>query len=187
MRKNYVNSVIKSDESYEEPTITDLSLLGASNKDDRKLMIYELNNGFNTGDALYYDYTSGHYRRAIAVNTILSEVVGVVGKVIDKDNFELVLKGDIETNKFDLIPDDSPLYLSPLITGKLIPNEPNNISKVIAIKKKYGLIKVDIQRGYSLIDEKIDSTTYSDARFYTTQEIKEITNQIISDIYDIEY
>ena len=56
----------------------------------------------------------------------------------------------------------------------------NNISKIIAVKIQNG-IKVDIQRGYHLIQS--EEPIYDDIRYYTEQEIQDIINTIKSDIY----
>ena len=177
MIEQHDNSVIFRD--VDEDNILDFTHIGSDNTEFQTIELYELSNGFIVGDAIYYDIHNKHYRRALANNSIMSEVIGVVSKIIDKDNFELTLKGNIITDRYSDIDNGKPLYLSPVITGKLIEIEPSNVSKIIAIKIQGG-IKVDIQRGYHLQQNELN---YSDVRYYTKEEIEDIINTIFKDIY----
>ena len=179
MIKSRNNSSIFRD-VFDEDQNTDLTYIGIVGSNFEKINLEESNHGFILGDAIYYDINTNHYYRALAVNTVMSEVIGVVSKVIDNDNFELTLKGNIILDRYNTIQNDKPLYLSPIITGKLTEIEPNNISKIIAVKIQNG-IKVDIQRGYHLIQS--EEPIYDDIRYYTEQEIQDIINTIKSDIY----
>lgn len=151
MIEQHNNSVIYRD--VDEENILDFSHIG-SNINSNEIVLKEPDHYFILGDAIFYDIKTNHYRRALANNTIMSEVIGVVSKIIDKDTFQLTLKGNIILDRYSNITTGSILYLSPIITGKLIPDEPDNVSKIIAIKTENG-IKVDIQRGYHLKANKL--------------------------------
>ena len=190
MIEQHNNSVIYRD--VDEERILDFSHIG-SNVNANEIVLTEPNHYFILGDAIFYDIYSNHYRRALANNSIMSEVIGVVSEIIDINTFKLTLKGNIILDRYSNIQEGSFLYLSPLITGKLIPDEPENVSKIIAVKIQNG-IKVDIQRGYHLkADQLINNSSnvpqyeeyvdYSDLRYYTDQELQDIIVRITNDIY----
>ena len=210
MIEQHNNSVIYRD--VDEERILDFSHIG-SNVNANEIVLTEPNHYFILGDAIFYDIYSNHYRRALANNSIMSEVIGVVSEIIDINTFKLTLKGNIILDRYSNIQEGSFLYLSPLITGKLIPDEPENVSKIIAVKIQDG-IKVDIQRGYHLKadtknieyfitkddkyivtdDDRILSVSdnlfqyneyveYDDLRYYTQQELQDIIVRITNDIY----
>ena len=162
------NSVIYRD--VDEEKIVDFSHIGSSVQYE-KITLYEENHYFEVGDAIYYDMHTNHYRRALAINTIMSEVIGVVSKIINKNEFQLCMKGNIFTSRYDSIPNGSYLYLSNMITGKLIQNEPEDISKIIGIKIKNGQINIDIQRGFHLTDNEGYKEKY---RSFLTKELYKI-------------
>lgn len=172
------NSVIFRDVEMDD--VLDFTHLSSTEEDFKIIELEELSHGFIIGDAIYYDINTKHYRRALAINVIMSEVIGVVSRIIDKDHFELTLKGNIETDRYDSYDNQDYLYLSDIITGKLVNLEPRNISKIIAIKIEHG-IKVDIQRGYHLL--QTDEETFTDVRYYTEQEINDIINTVMTEIY----
>ena len=178
MINNRNNSVIFRDVELDE--VLDFTHLSSTEEDFKTIELEEFSHGFFVGDAIYYDMNTKHYRRALAVNVIMSEVIGVVSKIIDKDNFELTLKGNIETTRYNNYNNKDYLYLSDVITGKLVNIEPRNVSKIIAIKIENG-IKVDIQRGYHLL--QTEEETFTDVRYYTEQEINDIINTVITEIY----
>jgi len=150
MIEQHNNSVIFRD--VYENKILDFSHI-ASDAKANIINLYEKNHFFEVGDAIYYDIYTHHYRRALAINSIMSEVIGVVSKIINLNEFQLTLRGDIILNRYDSISIGSPLYLSDIITGKLISNEPNKVSKIIGIKTDNG-IRVNIQRGFHLTDNE---------------------------------
>jgi len=174
MIEQHNNSTIYRDVDEE---YTDLSFLGGS--ENPIIKITEQDNGFLVGDALYYDFKTNHYRRALAFNQIMSEVIGVVSKIFDKDTFELTLKGSIILDRYDDVTDGDLLYLSSNVSGKLVKDEPYNISKIIAVKEPKGIF-VDIQRGFYLNKENTDNLNF---RYYTEQEIQDLVTRIKNDIY----
>lgn len=179
MIKHHDNSVIYR-EFYDEDNIHDFDYLGVNGVENKIIELTELDNGFIVGDAIYYDIKNNHYRKALSNNTIMSEVIGVVSKIISKDTFELTMKGSIILDRYNNIQNDTLLYLSPVITGKLTPLEPEYVSKIIAIKTGTG-IYVDIQRGYNI--KAIPDQQYDGLRYYTEQEIQDIITQVETDIY----
>jgi hypothetical protein len=210
MIEQHNNSVIFRD-VIDDNHIIDFSYIGMHGTEEQNISITEFDNGFLLGDAIYYDYKTNHYRRALAMNQIMSEVIGVVSKIIDKDTFELTLKGSIILDRYNNIPINTPLYLSQNISGKLIQDEPSIISKIIGVTTVNG-IYVDIQRGYFVgfgpevyfasaepylfisNDNKLfktatnmqDNTNFEpqdQLRYYTSQEIQDIITRIKNDIY----
>lgn len=178
MIKQHNNSVIFKYVEDDLTNIIDFSYMIDTR--DKIITLTEINNGFLLGDAIYYDYTTHHYRRALAVNQIMSEVIGVVSKIIDKDTFELTLEGSIILSRYNAIPEGTPLYLSENISGKLVQDEPDFIIKIIGKTTSNGL-QVDIQRGYYA--EDTDTAITEDLRYYTSQEIQDIITKIKNDIY----
>ena len=210
MIEQHNNSVIFRD-VQDDNNLIDFSYIGMHGTEEQIVTLIELDNGFLLGDAIYYDYKTNHYRRALAMNQIVSEVIGVVSKLIDKDTFELTLKGSIILDRYSNIPENTPLYLSQNISGKLVQDEPTNVSKIIAITINNG-IYVNIQRGYFVgfgpqvffasaepylfvsNDNKLfqtatnlqDNTDYEPKdklRYYTSQEIQDLITRIKNDIY----
>ena len=210
MIEQHNNSVIFRD-VQDDNNLIDFSYIGMHGTEEQIITLTELDNGFLLGDAIYYDYKTNHYRRALAMNQIMSEVIGVVSKLIDKDTFELTLKGSIILDRYNKIPENTPLYLSQNISGKLVQDEPTNVSKIIAVTISNG-IYVNIQRGYFVgfssavffasaesymlvsSDNKLfqtvnnvkDNTNYEvidTLRYYTSQEIQDLITRIKNDIY----
>lgn len=145
------------------------------------IILTENSHYFSIGDAIYYDFNTNHYRKGLAVNQIMSEIIGVVSKIIDKDTFELTTKGSIILDRYDNIENNSVLYLSSNISGRLVPNEPDKISKIIGIKINNG-IRIDIQRGYHLIESNQETNDF-ELRYYTQQELQNIVTRVMTDIY----
>lgn len=206
MIEGHNNSTIFRSVLAENANVIDFSYIGMYGTEEQIITLEEPNNGFLLGDAIYYDYKTSHYRRALATNQVTSEVLGVVSKVIDKDNFELTLKGSIILDRYKSIPIDSILYLSQNVSGKLVQDEPLHISKIIGTVTRDGIF-VDIQRGFfvSFVGPEVQTQdgyifrakdrnfhTYGDntsdylpekLRYYTNQEIQDIITRIKNDIY----
>ena len=177
MIEQHDNSVIYRD--VFEDNVEDFTFMGVNNPKKHTTEIIQPFHGFVVGDAVYYDIRTKNYKLALANNSIMSEVFGVVSKLIDKDTCEVVLKGNIKTDRYNYIPKGTILYLSSTVAGRLIDTEPYQISKIIGVKSKDG-IEVDIQRGYNLHPKNVE---YETPRFYTEQEIQDIINTIMRDIY----
>lgn len=177
MIEQHNNSTIYRD--VFEDQVEDFTFLGTKNLNKYTIQVSQPFHGFTLGDAVYYDIRTRNYKTALANNTIMQEVIGLVSNIIDNDTFEIITKGELETERYNYIPNGSILYLSPVITGRLIDTEPMKVSKIIGIKTKNG-IEIDIQRGYDLHPEHKD---FKKARRYTEQEIQDIINIIKRDIY----
>lgn len=150
----------------------DLSSIGSINHEDKSITINQEKHYFNVGEVLYYDVTINKFSRAVAVNNIESEACGIVSEVIDNDNFVIIAKGLLETDKYNFSV-GSKLYLSDVTPGKLVSIEPQSIIKQIAIQAANGII-IDIQRGW-----KITNTSSSEElEPYTKEELDEIIKNV---------
>ena len=89
----------------------DLSSIGSINHEDKSITINQEEHYFKVGEVLYYDVTTNKFSRAVAVNNIESEACGIVSEIIDKDNFVIIAKGLLETDKYNFSV-GSKLYLS---------------------------------------------------------------------------
>ena len=107
-----------------EDEYINFSALGAYGSDD-KIRLSEHMNGFKIGDAIYYDFKTKHYKKAL-----------------------------IQTDRYDNIENGTTFYLSDVIPGRLTEIEPSNISKIIGNKTTNG-IYINIQRGYHLSEKEI--------------------------------
>lgn len=183
MKKSMNNSVIYRNPVQDENLI-DFTQFGTTEISQKTMILTEPMHYFSVGDAIYYDFKNDHFKRGLAINNIMSEIFGVVSKIIDNNTFEITLDGSITTDRYDNIKDGSMLYLSPIVPGKLIDTEPNIISKIIGIKIKEG-INVNIQRGIYLerLNASQEEAEEVELRYYTEQEIQDLIDQIIKDIY----
>lgn len=158
--------------NVEDPRIFDLSLLGTVNYVNNAVSITQKDHFFQIGDVLFYNVQESCFLKAYAVNDIQSEVCGVVSRIFDKDNFEILPEGLIETSRytFDI---GTILYLSEVTPGKLISIPPSNIVKQIATQTSNGII-VNIKRGYHAGNPK-DAEGLEP---YTQEELDEIIKNI---------
>ena len=151
----------------------DLSYFGILSREKKTIEINQKNHFFQVGDALYYNINEHKFDKAIAKNTIESEVCGVVTQVIDIDNFVIITGGKIQTNRYSF-PEGTPLYLSDINSGKLVSIEPAYTVKQIAIQLLDGIM-VDIQRGFRT---PITYTSSDSLETYTKIELDEIIKNI---------
>lgn len=150
----------------------DLSILGTIIHENKTIEINQQNHYFQVGDVLYYNVKTQMFAKAIAVNNIESEVCGVVSKIIDKDNFIILSKGEIETDRYTFNI-DTPLYLSNVNPGKLVSIEPQDVIKQIATQTINGIM-IDIQRGYRTLNQSF----FGELESYTQEELDEIIKNI---------
>lgn len=150
----------------------DLSILGTIIHENKTIEINQQNHYFQVGDVLYYNVKTQMFAKAIAVNNIESEACGVVSKIIDKDNFIILSKGEIETDRYTFNI-DTPLYLSSANPGKLVSIEPQDVIKQIATQTINGIM-IDIQRGYRTLNPSFIEELES----YTQEELDEIIKNI---------
>jgi hypothetical protein len=89
--------------------------------------VNQADHGFVVGDVLLVASTD-IYVKAIATSANLAEVVGVVSRVIDANNFELTLSGEV-TGLTSLIP-GSVYFLSDTTAGRATLTEPTTVGYV---------------------------------------------------------
>ena len=151
----------------------DITFAGTYDKVDTTIQIEQITHGFQVGEALYYDVKDKTFAKALAINSIESEVCGVVSEVIGVNTFRILTEGYLKTDKYSFVL-DTPLYLSESTPGKLTSIAPKGIVKQVATQTSNGII-IDIQRGY-----KISDTTVEDEELepYTQEELDEIIQNI---------
>lgn len=166
---------LKNTNIYKNPEdqhLFDLSDIGTIIHKDRAIKINQEKHYFQVGDVLYYNVKTNLFNKAVAVNNIASEVCGVVSKVIDSNNFVLIAKGKIETDKYTF-DENTPLYLSSSYPGKLTDTSPQNVIKQVGYQLIDGIM-VDIQRGYYMVN----SSQTKELEPYTQEELDEIIKNI---------
>ena len=156
----------------QEQYLFDLSALGSIIYEDRTIKINQQNHYFQVGDILYYNIKTQTFSKALAINNIESEACGAVSEIIDKDNFIILPKGEIKTNRYTFNI-GTPLYLSDVYPGKLVSIEPQYVTKQIATQTINGIM-IDIQQGYRT--PNISSS--EELEPYTQEELDEIIKNI---------
>lgn len=124
--------------------------------------------GFIVGDFIYY-HPFNKYQKASAVDDYDANIVGMVTKVIDVNNFEYQWSGFYKT---DLFTDDNgfsqgmPLYISDTEAGKTTQEQPD-ISKAVGYPVENVGLVISIERGIqynmeaSIGDFKTSANTYN--------------------------
>lgn len=151
----------------------DLSYLGILTHERKTIEINQQAHYFQIGDVLYYDIQNHKFNKAIAKNSMESEVCGVVSEIIDIDNFVMITAGEIKTTRYTFDP-GTILYLSDAHEGKLVSIEPAYTVKQIATQLSDGIM-IDIQRGYRTPNTESGSETLEP---YTKAELDEIIKNI---------
>ena len=153
--------------------IFDLTSIGTVVREDETIEIYQENHFFRVADALYYDIKNHKFDMALAENTIMSEVCGVVSEIIDRNTFRIIVNGHIQTDRysFDV---NTPLYLSDAIGGKLVSIAPGNVIKQVATQVSGGIM-VDIQRGFIY---NPNNSQEEEMEPYTKEELDEIIKNL---------
>lgn len=167
---------MKNSTIYKNPQdqhIFDLSQIGILNHENKTIEINQQNHYFQVTDVLYYDIKNHKFAKALARNTIESEVCGVVSEIIDIDNFVMITAGEIKTTRYTFDP-GTILYLSDAHEGKLVSIEPAYTVKQIATQLSDGIM-IDIQRGYRTPNTESGSETLEP---YTQAELDEIIKNI---------
>ena len=166
---------MKNSTIYKNPQdqhIFDLSQIGILNHENKTIEINQQNHYFQVTDVLYYDIKNHKFAKALARNTIESEVCGVVSEIIDVNNFVIITNGEIKTTRYTFNP-GTILYLSDVNAGKLVSIQPHSVIKQIAIQDTNGII-INIQRGL-----KTTSTSSSEnLEPYTKEELDEIIKNV---------
>jgi len=168
------NSVIFKDPENEH--LIDLTYLGTMLRENTVVQITQNDHFFIPGDVLAYDLQSKKFIRALAVNTMQSEVCGVVSEYVDSNNFILVVKGIVNAPQYKF-PNGSILYLSEVIPGKLMSIQPINTFREIATQISSGIIEVKLKVGLTTgISTQSPQETLEP---YTKEELDEIIANIM--------
>jgi hypothetical protein len=156
-----------------EQMIHDFSFVGAYKTIDKTIEIEQFGHGFQVADVIFYNIKLKKFDKALAINSIESEVCGVVSQVLGSNTFRILTEGFLETDRysFDV---DTPLYLSESTSGKLMSVAPVNIVKQVATQASNGII-IDIQRGYKITD---NDDSDDELELYTREELDEIIANI---------
>lgn len=130
--------------------------------------VLKANHGFEIGDFIFYHPNDG-YKKALAIDSYDSNIVGMVTKVIDDDTFEYMWSGfyatDIFTEDNDIV-QGMPLYISDIEAGKTVQEQPD-ISKTVGYPVENLGIIISIERGIqynqeaSIGDFKTSANTYN--------------------------
>lgn len=164
------NSVIYKNPEKEK--VFDLTGVGTYTKHGESIIsVIQENHMFQKGDAIYYDVNKQEFSKAIAQNTIESEVCGLVTDIKSKDEFTITPKGLIKTDRYDFSP-GTILYLSDAVYGNLVSIEPR-IIKQVGIQVPGGIM-INIQRGFLYPEEETDI----ELEPYTQQELEEIIKNV---------
>lgn len=166
MKHDKMNSVI-----YRNPdktALVDFTLIGTLKTEDTEIRIKQDNHFFQVGDALYFNPTDTKFRKAMAINNIESEVCGVVSEVINNDEFIIVTKGFVKTDRYKFNV-GSQLYLSEVIPGFLMSASPTHVLKQVGVQSLNG-IQVSIQMGYYISNNPVKVIFES----YTKDELDDI-------------
>ena len=122
---------------------------------------------------MYYDIKAKQFSKALAINSIESEVCGVVSNILGVNTFQLLTEGYLKTDKYNFAL-DTPLYLSESTSGKLTSIAPKGIVKQVATQTNNGIM-IDIQRGYKISDTTVED---EELELYTKEELDEIIQNI---------
>lgn len=130
--------------------------------------VSKTNHGFEIGDFIFYHPNDG-YKKALAIDSYDSNIVGMVTKVIDDDTFEYMWSGFYATDIFtedNNIVQGMPLYISDTEAGKIVQEQPD-ISKTVGYPVENLGIIISIERGIqynqeaSIGDFKTSANTYN--------------------------
>lgn len=153
----------------EDEHLIDLTYLGTMLRENSTIQIEQKNHFFMPGDVLAYSLKDKEFIRAIALNTMESEICGVVSESIDQNNFILVVKGVVQTPQYKY-PNGSILWLSEVVPGKLVSVNPTKTFRQVATQVSPGVIDVELKMGVTMGSyrpiEQLDH--------YTKEELDEI-------------
>lgn len=100
------------------------------------------------GDFIYYSAATG-YDKAIAKDSEMINIVGMVDCVYDEDNFEYICNGFVETDMFSSskgFTQGLPLYISDIKPGSVTQEQPD-ISKAVGYPVENRGVIITIERG----------------------------------------
>lgn len=162
----------------EDQYLFDITALGVFNQEQTEIRLTQKNHYFRVGDALYYDPQSVKFIKAVANNSIASEVCGIVSRVVDMDTFILVTQGELEVSRYQYN-EGSTLYLSEFIEGQLTTVQPLYAIKPLGYQIEPGKILVDIQRGL-VLSSRPPAVDTEELEPYSQAELDEIILNIKS-------
>lgn len=162
---------MKNSNIYKNPqdrAILDFTTIGIKLYENKIMDIHQENHYFDVGDALFYNIETHKFEKALAENSMFSEVCGVVSEIKSLNDFIIISFGEIKTNRypFEL---NTPLYLSDIQPGKLISLYPAEIVKEIATRTQDGIM-VNIKRALKTTATPETNTLEA----YTQEELDEI-------------
>ena len=157
------------------------------------------NHGFEIGDFIYY-HPIEQYQLASAIDDYDSNIVGMVTKVVNADNFEYQWSGFYATDIFSTangFAQGMPLYISDTIPGKTTQEQPD-ISKAVGYPVEDAGLVISIERGIqynqeaTIGDFKTSANTYnvrSDGFIKITEGIdyKQSITQALLDVLSDEF
>ena len=130
--------------------------------------VTKINHGFEIGDFIFYHPNDG-YKKAAAIDSYDSNIVGMVTRIIDENTFEYMWSGFYKT---DIFTEENgyvqglPMYISDTEPGHVVQEQPD-ISKTVGYPiENIGLI-ISIERGIqynqeaSIGDFKTSANTYN--------------------------
>lgn len=130
--------------------------------------VTKTNHGFEIGDFIFYHPNDG-YKKALAIDSYDSNIIGMVTKIIDDNTFEYMWNGfyatDIFNENHDIV-QGMPLYISNTEAGKTVQEQPD-ISKAVGYPVENLGIIISIERGIqynqeaSIGDFKTSANTYN--------------------------
>ena len=161
--------------------------------------VIKINHGFKIGDFIFYHPNDG-YKKALAIDSYDSNIVGMVTKIIDDNTFEYMWSGFYATDIFNEdhnIVQGMPLYISDTEAGKTVQEQPD-ISKTVGYPVENLGIIISIERGIqynqeaSIGDFKTSANTYnvrSDGfiKIIDGVEYKQVLIQKLIDSLDDEF
>lgn len=158
------STIFQNPEEY----LVDLTPLGAYTHEDSEIRIQQESHYFRVGDVLYFDVKSNKFSKALAINSMTSEVCGVVSEIPNDNEFVIITEGFIETDRYKF-KESSVLYLSEVIPGTLMSANPTAVLKEVGIQLSNG-IQVGIKTGYYLTNKPLEVTMVP----YTKEELDDI-------------
>lgn len=127
------------------------------------ISVKQSNHELSVGNVVYLK-SDGSYDKAFGEDSERIEVVGIVTKVIDKNNFTITVSGEFKTDIYDSYSNGTVLYLSDSDVG-LLTDIPTTYIKPIGIKISSGIL-INIQRANVYSNYGLENETY-----YTSEEI----------------
>lgn len=144
----------------------------AENSNSNILEIQQDNHKLSIGNVVYLK-EDGLYDKAFGEDSNRIEVIGIITKVIDENNFVITVSGEFKTDIYNSYKNGDVLYLSNSNLGELT-NVMQTYIKPVGIKIKDGIL-INVQRSnvYGLGDEDEPEIEY-----YTEEEILELIESL---------